>query len=121
MFAKKNRASKKDIDEIFKDGSFINSANLTFKFLIKKENSFKKVSFIVPKSVSKKAIIRNKLRRLGYLVLEKHTDLLPNGTLAVFVFKNSAGFLDKTKKEAFLNLEKEILFILSKIKTQETL
>lgn len=116
MFAKSNRASKKDIDEIFKDGSFINSPNLTFKFLLKKEISVKRISFIAPKSVSKRAVTRNKLRRLGYQILKNYMSFLPDGATGVFIFsKNSLVFLKKPKKEAISKLEEEILSILKKL------
>lgn len=116
MFPKKNRASKKDIDEIFKDGSFFNSANLTFKFILKKELSVPRISFIAPKTVSKKAVIRNRLRRLGYNSLEKHRAQLPTGLVGAFVFsKNSLVFFEKPKKDSILKLENELVFILSKL------
>jgi ribonuclease P protein component len=98
MFPKKNRASKKDIDLIFKDGSFFNSANLTFKYIVKNNNLEPRVSFIAPKTASKKAIIRNRLRRLGYNILKKHKNQFPAGLIGVFVFsKNSLVFLEKQK------------------------
>lgn len=86
MLPKKNRADKNTVEAIFKDGRFINSPNLTFKFLLSGRPG-KKISFIVPKSVSKLAVKRNLLRRLGYSVLSKHLSSFPSGLQAVFVFK----------------------------------
>ena len=48
MLPKRNRVNKKEVDEIFKNGSFINSSNLTFKFL-RKKGIKSKISFISPK------------------------------------------------------------------------
>jgi ribonuclease P protein component len=107
MLPKKNRASKKDVDEIFKDGSFFNSPNLTFKFLIKKGTTGIRISFISPKSISKKAVIRNKLRRIGYRALKKHQNLFPAGLIGVFIFKKY--------QDDIVIIENEIKTILNKI------
>jgi len=107
MLPKKNRASKKDVDEVFKNGSFINSPNLTFKFLIKKEIFGPRISFISPKSVNKKAVIRNKLRRIGYNIFKKYQKAFPSELVGVFIFKKY--------QDDVLILENEIKTILSKI------
>jgi ribonuclease P protein component len=116
MLKKKNRASKKDIEEIFKDGSFFNASNLSFKFKVKKGFFGPKISFLVPKIVAKNAVKRNKLKRLGYLALEKYINLIPKEAIGVFLFSKKANDLLKQKKEVILSeLEKEIVYILNKI------
>lgn len=106
MLPKKNRADKKAIDKIFEKGKFLNSTHLTFKFLILPGDK-KQISFIVPKNIAKKAVERNKLRRIGYLVLEKNLKYFPAGISGTFVFK---------KRQAdILILENEIKNILGKI------
>ena len=93
MLPKKNRVDKKLVDQIFKEGRFINSPGLTFKFiktnssLVAKKPLLSRVSFIVPKSVAKLAVTRNFLRRRGYSALEKHLSQFPAGLRGVFVFK----------------------------------
>jgi ribonuclease P protein component len=120
MFPKKNRASKKDIDEIFKDGSFFNSANLTFKYIAKNDNFEPRISFIAPKTVSKKAVIRNRLRRLGYNTLKKYKNQFPVGLIGVFIFsKNSLVFFEKLKADSVLKLENELVSILSKLNRKQ--
>lgn len=108
MLLKKNRVTKKEIEEIFKKGSSLFSPSLNFKFLInfkeKEEKDFK-ISFIVPKTISKKAIIRNKMRRIGYKTIKKNLFLLPFNLTGAFIFKKN-----DTK-----NLENEIKSIFSKI------
>lgn len=84
MLPKKNRADKKTVQKIFKEGKFINSAHLTFKFILNGQKN-KKISFIVPKNASKLAVKRNFLRRLGYSVLSK-TDF-PAGIYGAFIFR----------------------------------
>jgi ribonuclease P protein component len=87
MLPKKNRADKGAVDEIFKEGRFFNSPNLTFKFTLKNTTPFPRISFIVPKSVAKKAVDRNKLRRLGYSVLEKYIKKISPQIVGALVFK----------------------------------
>jgi ribonuclease P protein component len=107
MLLKKNRADRKAIEKIFKDGRFLNSPNLTFKFLIKKNSTTPQISFIAPKSVAKLAVKRNLLRRRGYGVLNKYINQFPSGVLGVFLFKKY--------QDDVLTIENEIKNILSKI------
>ena len=93
MLKKINRADKKTVEKIFKacppngrEGKFLNSFNLTFKFL-KTSQTGKKISVLVPKNVVKLAVKRNLLRRLGYRALEKHILNLPSGIMGVFIYK----------------------------------
>lgn len=87
MLLKKNRASKKDIDKIFKEGRFFVSTNLTFKFIFIKNQKEPKISFIAPKNIAKLAVKRNLLRRKGYFVLKKYIKNVSPSVVGVFVFK----------------------------------
>ena len=106
MLPKSNRVDKKGIDLLFKQGKSLFSPVFTFKFLINPENQ-RKISFIAPKSVSKLAVNRNKLRRKGYNSLKNYINQAPNGILGVFVFKKYEDNLEK--------IAHEIKNILSKI------
>ena len=107
MLPKKNRVDRRAVEKIFKEGRFLNSPGLTFKFIIQ-NNSFKpKISFVAPKSVAKLAVKRNSLRRKGYAVLGKFIDQFPLGTLGVFIYK-------KAENDISI-IENEIKNILSKI------
>lgn len=118
MFPKKNRVEKKLVEKIFKEGEFLNSPNLTLKF-IKKETKIPQFSFIAPKTVSKRAVDRNLLRRRGYSALRKHIHLFPKNIAGAFIFgKKSLGFFGGRKNKTinpFKNLENEIEKILNKI------
>ena len=118
MFPKKNRLDRKTIEQIFKSGIFVNSPNLTIKFL-KTQGKIKRVSFVTPKTVSKKAIVRNLLRRRGYSVLKKYFEAIPIGFLGVFIFgKKSKEIFGGKRTKTFnpiLNLENEIKNIFNKI------
>lgn len=114
MLLKKNRADKKDIDKIFKacppngrEGRFLNSPSLTFKFILVKDQKEPKISFIAPKNIAKLAVKRNSLRRKGYSVLRRHIDKVPRPVVGVFVFK-------KYQDDIFV-LENEIKNLLNKI------
>lgn len=106
MLPKKNRADKKLVEKIFKEGKFINSPSLTFKF-IKNTSLVPQISFVAPKSVAKLAIKRNLLRRRGYSALKKHFADFPPYTSGVFLFKKS--------EDDVSILEDEIKTIRSKI------
>ena len=115
MLPKKNRASKKDIEKLFKNRGFLSSPTLTFRYIIVKDearpnmlglasSSVARISFIVPKKVTKSAVLRNKLRRIGYIALEKHLNILNIPVSGVFSFtKNNTD-----------NIENEIKDLLSK-------
>src|SRR3989344_7694041 len=86
MLPKKNRADKKMVEKIFREGKFVNSTCLTFKFISNTKTSIPRISFIVPKNVAKLAVKRNLLRRRGYIALGKYIKKIPS-LLGVFVFK----------------------------------
>ena len=118
MFPKKNRVEKKLVEKIFKEGKFLNSPNLTLKF-IKKETKIPQFVFITPKTASKKAVVRNLLRRRGYSALQKYVHILPENMAGAFVFgKKSLEFFGGRKNKTrnpIKNLEDEIEKILNKI------
>jgi len=70
MLKKKNRADTKAVEKIFKEGKFLTSPNLTFKFIKNKNSSTPRISFIAPKNIAKLAVERNLLRRKGYVILK---------------------------------------------------
>jgi ribonuclease P protein component len=107
MLLKKNRADKKDIEKIFKEGRFFSSPNLTFKFIFSKNQKIPRISFIAPKNIVKLAVKRNSLRRKGYSILKKHLEKVPSLVLGVFIFKKY--------QEDMLILENEIKNLLNKI------
>ncbi|MCX6752561.1 MAG: ribonuclease P protein component [Candidatus Nomurabacteria bacterium] len=107
MLPKNRRANKKDIDLLFKSGSSVSFPNLTFKFIKSSKDIPSRISFIAPKNVAKKAVDRNRLRRLGYIVLKNHIGGSPLGIVGVFIFR-------KYQDDVSI-LENEIKKILDKI------
>lgn len=106
MLPKKNRVSTKEVDKIFKEGKFLISPSLTFKYF-KNTDKIVKISFIAPKNIAKLAVKRNLLRRRGYTALLKYIDQFPAGFVGVFIFK-------KYQDDVSI-LENEIKNILTKI------
>lgn len=71
-----------------------------------KPNSPSRFSFSVSKKILKSAVLRNKQRRRGYSVINKHLKVIKPGFLCFFVYKN--GFHTN-----FSDLEKDIQGLLS--------
>jgi ribonuclease P protein component len=107
MLPKKNRANKKAIEKIFKEGKFVSGTFLNFRFILSQNKTHTQISFIVPKNIAKLAVKRNLLRRHGYLALERQGAALLGGLLGSFIFKKSEVDVP--------TLENEIKTILHKI------
>ncbi len=107
MLRSENRIGKKEVDMLFKQSRFLNSPNLTFKFIIDKKSPNTRISFVAPKSVAKLAVKRNSLRRRGYTMLKKHLTNFPAGLMGVFLFR-------KYQDDSNI-IENEIKEILNKI------
>ena len=109
MLKKKLRVSKQVFKEAFKKGRFLSSLYLSLRFF--RENSLQssKFSFTVPKSVSKKAITRNLLKRRGYSAVKKLKNI-NNSYVLIFSFKKGG------EKASFSELETEIENLLKKAK-----
>ena len=106
MLPKKNRADKKAVEKIFKKGLFIGSKNLNLKYILENTTTSPQISFIVPKTVERKAVRRNYLRRRGYIILKKYFRDIPNGFSGAFIFKKTVPVLE---------IENEIKNLLNKI------
>lgn len=118
MLPKKNRVDRKTVEKIFKEGRYVNSNNLTLKF-IQNKSAYRQISFVVPKTVSKKAVMRNLLRRRGYAVIKAYMDKFPASFEGVFLFgKKSASLFGGTKNKTrnpIKELENEIKIVISKL------
>ncbi len=77
MFSKKKRVNKELFNTIMKEGRMLSTPLFTFKYL-SGEPVF---AVVAPKSVAKKATLRNALRRRGYAVLRSFSPTANNGLL----------------------------------------
>ncbi|MEX2052284.1 MAG: ribonuclease P protein component [Candidatus Paceibacterota bacterium] len=118
MLLKINRLDKKTIEKIFKYGKFIGFGSISFKYILEKGLP-SRVSFITPKTISKKATTRNLLRRRGYGILKDKFGQIPLGTAGAFIFSKDslAKFGGRKSKQhnPAQNLDYEITKILNKI------
>ncbi len=104
MLPKNKRIGKVLFQEVLKTGRTISSPFFVFRYIPQKTPQY---AFVVPKSVAKKAVDRNKLRRQGYNTL--YSIILP---LVVGIF-----FYKKTAKTAEnVDIKGDILTILNKIR-----
>jgi ribonuclease P protein component len=107
MLPKKNRADTSIVNMVFKDGKFINSPFLTFKYKLNEGSKAIRISFLAPKSIAKLAVKRNLLRRRGHQALKKYITDFPVGIVGVFVYKREIATVTL--------VENEIKSILNKI------
>ena len=102
MLKRENRIRlKKEFTEIKNKGRVLYSP--FFGWLTYKENDdLKKFGFIVSKKISKKAVDRNRIRRILSEIIRKNLDKFENGTRVVFLVKKE--ILNKK----MIDIEKEI-------------
>ena len=110
MLPKKRRIEKKEFKYIISKGKRLNSDNLLLYIAKIDQKNIPKVSrfsFSVSKKVCKNAVDRNRLRRVGYSIIEKNIEKIIEKHLLFFVFKKN---IISVK---FDILEKEVLELLS--------
>lgn len=117
MLPKENRLTTLGVKESFKQGRVLSTSNLKIRLILKGEKQ--KISCIVPKSVSKRAVDRNLLKRRGYVVLKKELKNIPKNTNGVLIFGNNSlkvfGGRKNKENNPILNLNNEIKELFSKI------
>jgi ribonuclease P protein component len=80
---KRIRLKRKEFKEVLKDGKVFKNDGLVMKVIFK--GGEKKIGFLISKKISKKAVVRNKLkRRLRELLREKFGNL-KEGLRIVFI------------------------------------
>lgn len=113
MLKKENRISlNKDFDRTFKSGKSFYGKNLKIKVA---DNDLEKtrLGILISAKVSKRAVIRNKFRRLLREIIKKElTNLSKGKDLVIVVFSE---ILDKNKQE----IEQELITGLKKLKLLE--
>ena len=104
MLKRENRVrSKKEFAEIKNEGRVLYSP--LFGFLnYKKDDDLKKFGFIVSKKISKRAVDRNKIRRILSEIVRKNLNRFENGTRIIFLTKKE--ILNKKTKEVEKEMKK---------------
>jgi ribonuclease P protein component len=109
MLSQKNRIQKKDdIERIFKKGKGFKEGFLLLKTL-KNDLSASRFGFVVSKKISKKANIRNKIKRRLREIIRLEIKLLKPGTDNLFV-----ALPGLEKKEKFEDFEEIVGKLLKK-------
>ncbi|MEK7592208.1 MAG: ribonuclease P protein component [Patescibacteria group bacterium] len=95
MFPKENRLPSYEISLLFRSGKSVSVDGLQLRYAIRMEKT-KRFAVVVPLSVSKKAVVRNRMKRLVRESIRQILSILPGGIDAVILIKRSAG-LDTIK------------------------
>lgn len=88
MLKKKYRLTKKEIEEVFKNGKSLDFYSELFYFkYLPNTLGYSRFAVIVPKKIVAKATGRNKIRRILYESLWKNWKQLPRGINGVLLLK----------------------------------
>lgn len=110
MLPKTNRVKKKkDFEMIFKKGASFKN-NLFILRFIKNNLNKTRFSFVVSQKVSKKAVVRNKIRRRLAAIAKSEKEKIKNNTDLVFIC------LPGIEKKEFLELKESFNSLLTKAK-----
>ncbi|MDI6752157.1 MAG: ribonuclease P protein component [bacterium] len=96
---------KREFEELFKNGKRVASRFFATFFLAKEE---KRIGIIVSKKVSKKAVIRNRVRRRIREIYRLNKEDMPQGWIMVIARKEITEADFPNLKRAFLSLSKRI-------------
>ena len=113
MLPKENRLkAKKDFEKVFKKGKGIKEGPLFLKVL-RNGLGISRFGFIVSQKISKKAVLRNKIKRRLRELIKKRIKKLKKGTDCAFVA------LPGLEKKEFKDTEKILEKLLEKAKLTE--
>jgi ribonuclease P protein component len=118
MLPKNNRLKKtKDFETVFKTGKSIRNSFLALK-VTQNNLDISRFAFVISKKISKKAVVRNKIRRRLSATIEKEIKDIKKGFDFIFLTQSGIEKVDflKTKESAVNLLEKANFFLKSKSK-----
>jgi ribonuclease P protein component len=104
MLSKNKRVTKELFQTIMTKGGMLSGPLFVFRYMPSKYPSY---AVVAPKSVAKKAVSRNKLRRQGYSALRNHKLPLLSG---IFFYKKGA------QNASFSDIKENIKTIIDKIR-----
>jgi ribonuclease P protein component len=110
MLSKERRINKDLIKEVLDKGKRYNSPSFVmYVYESPKEKSLanSKFAFSASKKVASLAVLRNRLRRVGYSAIEGNLNKIKEGSLMLFSYKKING------KPNFKKIEEELLGLLS--------
>lgn len=110
MLPKNNRIKKKkDFELIFKEGKSLSNSLFVVKFL-SNNLELSRFAFVISQKVSKKAVVRNKIKRTLSRVIEGKLQEIKIGQDIVFIV------LKGINKKSFLDIDSEVLNTFKKSK-----
>lgn len=100
MLASKNRLKKKiNFARIEIDGKMIQSKSFGMGIYNRKDDDPTRFGFIISTKISKKAVVRNKIKRIMAEVIRKNIINLKNGYDVLFLIKHHAAKITKVELE----------------------
>lgn len=93
----KTKRVPREMFPLVSKGKAVSSDIFLLKFVNLKQTG-KMFCFSVSKKIAKNAVLRNKLRRSGYRLIEKYIPLIKTNVLAVFYFKKIPESDEKMEK-----------------------
>lgn len=95
----KNRLSKKrDFDTVFKEGKAVKGSFLFIK-IYENSKQLRRFGFVISSKVSKKAVIRNKIRRELSDFVRLNMDKIRSGYDIIVLIKNGSASIDKLRED----------------------
>ncbi|HUC88873.1 MAG TPA: ribonuclease P protein component [Candidatus Paceibacterota bacterium] len=104
MLPKNKRVTKELFQKIIKTGGSLSGLFFIFRYI---NSNAPRYAFVVPKSVAKKAVDRNKLRRIGYRAMFPY---LSKNISGIFFYKKSG------KQASFQEIKSDIENLFKKLK-----
>ena len=101
MLPKKNKLTREDF-KVLSKGRSIHSPYLTLLVYTKTQHNNPKISFVVSKKITKRSVIRNKLKRWGYAIIKDILENIPPNTTSVFFLKKGSEKLSYKEFESFV-------------------
>lgn len=109
MLPRKNRLTQEvDFQAVLKSGKTVHGRYYAFLY-VKTEAVQKKIGTIVPNKISKKAVVRNKIKRAARTATSRMLKELSGGILGVFLAKKQA------ETQEFTVLTEDALEVLTKV------
>lgn len=100
MLASKNRLKKKiNFARIEIDGKMIQSKSFGMGIYNRKDNEPSRFGFVISTKISKKAVIRNRIKRIMSEVIRKNLNNLKEGYDVLFLIKHQAAKITKEELE----------------------
>ncbi len=87
MLKKQQRISRTIIESLKEQKKVVVDSLFFLNYTLDKGQAGIKIGFSVPKKVSNKAVVRNKLRRIGYSIVKGMLSDFTNGSVLHFVYR----------------------------------